>query len=1094
MRYINYHRHPVIFIAFFVVLVPVCFFGYLYYRVIGDASTRIQRGVIEHIIASESPVYYDDGQTPIGVFFEKIHRKYVHYDEIPPVFIEALIASEDKDYFNHSGFDLKATFRALLANVWAGRVVQGGSTITQQTAKNVFRRERRSFKAKLKELIQAFLLERKYSKQEILEMYANQFFVSGYGKGIGIAAHYFFDKGVKDLDLVEAAFIAGSVKGPNRYNPFIKKSEPEKREARRLAKIRKDYVLSNMLKMHFISEQQYLEARDREIPFKEGKITYRLNVILDYIREQLESDYFRTILHEQGVDNIAASGISIYTSINKDIQEAALESLRSHLALIDVELNGYNVGQTADTFPELPDKDLKKATEEPFLSRITQIDANRENGHLVVVWGQGGGIIDYDGLKSMGEAWLKWKRGNSAVFDRRYVSAFLKNFRVGDYVPVQLMPSPEGSGEMKLVLSRIPHLQGAVVVIQGGMLRAMVGGYSNRFFNRAADAKRQLGSIFKPIVYAAALQLKWNNLDSLHNTRDIFRFENNSYLPRPDHTPQSDEVSMTWAGVKSENLATVWLLYHLTDHLNLSEFRRIADLVGLGREEGESYLSYKKRIRDRHGVVVNKEALMEAAFEESKREVESDIIFGRDREYGTYENTLDNLGRLNYDIDRSALDVKDSEGSQILRYSYKRISELNQNMKAQLQKINQVLAEYVKNKTLKEREILSECLRHFYTTQDKAHQRLIYAEDIDFLSPVHLLPLTPELLEERSTLLDGRETWIDDLISSEVVDLLQENITEHYRQLLTYKRYDMEVLSRVRDFRILVNLFYVVYISEELGISTKLDPVLSFPLGPNSISILEAALAYQTIMTGQVYPLTPDGDSTMVPIITKIVDREGNILWEYQSRPKKILSERVSELLTNMLRKVMEIGTGSSAKDAVQVQFGGEFGEEEEKIRVPVPSFGKTGTANQFTNSSFVGFIPGPDEKTGRIDVRKGYVISSYVGYDDNRPMKAKYLAIYGASGALPIWIDTANAIVNGQDYKKLFQPADLAFSPVSGPLSINGDFLTVPVSRVNGLPVSSSAQEKGSSPLPEILAEAEYRENNWRLKRYFEPILGEIE
>ena len=116
------------------------------------------------------------------------------------------------------------------------RSFRGGSTITQQTAKNVFRREtRRSYKAKFKELIQAFLLERRYSKEEILEMYANQFFVTGYGKGLGIASQYFFAKDARDLDLVEAAFIAGSLKGPNRYNPFIKTGEKEKQRALKLA-------------------------------------------------------------------------------------------------------------------------------------------------------------------------------------------------------------------------------------------------------------------------------------------------------------------------------------------------------------------------------------------------------------------------------------------------------------------------------------------------------------------------------------------------------------------------------------------------------------------------------------------------------------------------------------------------------------------------------------------------------------------------------------------------------------------------------------------------------------------------------------------
>ncbi|UCF85827.1 MAG: transglycosylase domain-containing protein, partial [Desulfobacteraceae bacterium] len=647
-------KYIIILAACILILIPSCFLAYVYYTVTHDAASRIERGAIDRIIASESHVFYDDDLTPIGTFFEKIHRKYMVYEDIPKIFIKALIAAEDKNFFDHWGFDPKAMFRALMANIKAGKVVQGGSTISQQTAKNIFRRERKSYRAKLRELMQAFLIERQYSKQEILEMYANQFFVTGYGKGLRIAAQYFFGKDAKDLDLVESAFIAGSVKGPNRYNPFIKKSKAEKEEAKQLAKLRKDYVLSNMHKMNFITQEQYQEARDQGVPFKQGKITFKLNVILDYVREQLESHYFSTILKEQGLENPATSGISIYTSVNKDIQEAALKSLRTHLPLIDVKMDGYNVAQMADNTKEFFEGGFKKLDDNlPFLAQITHIDANNSNAHLVVSWENGGGMISYEGLKAIGEAWLKWKHGNWAVFEKKHVREFLKNFRVGDLIPLQLMASPDN--EKNLMLSKIPELEGGVAVFQEGMLKAMVGGFFNRFFNRAADAKRQLGSIFKPIIYTAALQLKWNSLDSLPNNREMFRFENTFYLPRPDHTPKSDAVSMVWAGVKSENLATVWLLYHLTDHLNLSEFRRIADIVGLAKKEGESYLSYKERIRDQHGVVVNRAALMDAAFEASKKEVESDIIFGRDREYSGYEKTLNNLRRLHYDIDTSAL-------------------------------------------------------------------------------------------------------------------------------------------------------------------------------------------------------------------------------------------------------------------------------------------------------------------------------------------------------------------------------------------------------------------------------------------------------
>jgi len=1072
-------RYKLLILSIVAILSIAAFFlGYVYYSVTLEASTRIERGAIDRIIASESHVYYDDGVTPIGTFFDKVHRKYIVYDDIPKAFIKALIAAEDKSFFDHSGFDFKAIIRALVANLRAGRVTQGGSTLTQQTAKNIFRREKRSYMAKLRELMQAFLLERRYGKQAILEMYANQFFVTGYGKGLRIAAQYFFDKDAKNLDLVESAFIAGSVKGPNRYNPFIKKSEAEKEKARQLAKARKNYVLSNMQQMNFITRAQYLEARDREVPFRQGEITFKLNVILDYIHEQLESEYFQKILREQGIENPATSGIDIYTSINRQIQEAGLHSLRSHLPLIDVKLNGYNVDQVPDIKKNLIEEGMKKSEDAlPFPAQITQIDPNTEHAHVVVSWENGGGIIGYEGLKPIGEAWLRWKTGNLGAFEKRHVHSFLKTLRVGDLVPLQFMGSSENSDEKKLKLSKIPELEGALIVLQGGMVKAMIGGFFNRFFNRSVDAKRQLGSIFKPIVYTAAVQLKWNILDPLQNVRDVFRFQDTVYIPRPDHEPESDKVSMAWAGTKSENLATVWLLYHLTDQLNMSEFRQIVKRVGLDRRKDETYQQYQERIRDRHGIVVNEKALMEAAFEASKKEIESDIIFAG------HEEILETLHRLHFNIESEELNAQGQEIDQVLRFGFQRLLELNQRMERNFQEIKRLLELSRQNDSPYLRESLDQALRHFYRTLETGHNdRIIYTESAELSSTFPLLPLTPESMRIGGSFPESGTVWIDGLINSETLHTLQSNVKKNFERLLALDRYDFDVLSRVRDFRTLVNVSYVVYLSRQLGISTKLEPVLSFPLGPNSISIMEAATAYQSITTGQGYRLSSEYGAEMTPIIEKIVDREGEILWQHRPKPKRVISDRVSCLVREILRNVMENGTGRKARDAVQV------------FSIPVPSFGKTGTSNRFTNSSFVGVIPGPDQKTGELDLQEGYVIAAYVGYDDNRPMKGEHVAIYGASGAMPLWIDTANAIVNRPEYRARLQPADLVFNPLPGsPANLEG-FQEVPVSPLNGLPRQLSFGRGRALSGPKLLTDVEDDGTSLRLMRRLEPVEGETD
>ena len=1066
-------------ILLLLILIPCAFLGYFYREVSQEADERIKRGAIDLVTASESPVYYADGRTPIGVFFEMTHSKHVPYSEIPKVFVKALIAAEDSDFFDHMGFDIQSVVRAFIANMKAGRVVQGGSTITQQTAKNLFKREKRSYISKLKEVMQAFLLERRYTKEEILEMYANQFFVTGYGKGLWIAAQYFFGKDPRDLDLVEAAFIVGSLKGPNRYNPFIKKTQTEKDEARALAKTRKDYVLANMLKLGFITREEYAEALKREVPFNLGRVTYRLNVVLDYIRNQLESDYFKEILKEQGVDNIATSGISIYTSVDKDVQEAALRSLRGHLPVIDVELNGYKPCREGEPC-RAQIENTGKGTEEslPFLAEITSVNAHRDNGHLVVAWENGGGVIDFEGFEAMGSAWTREKRGVWAKFGREQAPAFLKTFRVGDRVPVaQITSDPyaieKEDPEPKLTLTAIPEVEGGIVALQRGMIRAMVGGFFDRHFNRAVHAKRQLGSIFKPIVYAAALKLKWNILDPLKNRSELYQFQTTSYVPRPDHKPNSDTVSMAWAGAKSENLASVWLLYHLTDHLNLSEFRQVVNLVGLGRKEGESSRAYKARIRDRYGIRVDRVNLMDGAFEEAKRQVKSDMIFGG------YESALGEVNRLQFDLGRGNPDREAPETRQNLRYDFQRLRALNLQMHTQLTEALRMLRGEGHGIEAGAIGPLTKMLNGFYRiSEPEKGERLIYTDRPEDLIEAALTPVTPAwLLEKGSDSNMAGDVWIDGLIPSSILESLESHMETHYKKSLADDQSGVAVLSKIRDFKILVNLLYVVYVSKQIGISTPLDPVLSFPLGPNSISIMEAALAYEALITGKAYPLSPEGGAAMVPIITKIVDREGEIIYSFTPTPERVLSERVSALTTEILRKVMEVGTGRKARDAVRI------------FDTPLPTFGKTGTANEFTNSSFVGFIPGYNVETTQFDMDQGYVIAAYTGYDDNRPMKGKHIEIYGASGALPLWVDTANAIVNSPEFQKGLHVADLVFGgPVVGPAEGQGNLRSVPVSAVTGLPLGTSGQDVGPSSGSAVLTEGEVLGGTLKLRREFDP------
>lgn len=1029
------------------ILFAVVFFTFagFFLHVRQEVKNQIDRGIIDNIIFSESPVYYNDDITPIGVYFEKIHSKFVKYNDIPKIYIKALIASEDKKFFNHFGFDIKAIIRAFIANFKAGRVVQGGSTITQQTAENVFERKKRGYFSQLKELFQGLILEHFYTKKEILEMYINQFNVTGFGKGLRIASEYFFDKDVKDLTLVEAAFLAGMVKGPEKYNPFTKKTDEKKKKALEYANIRKNYVLKNMLKQKFISGEEYIEAKGQEVPFKEGKVTYRLNVILDYIRDQLESDYFREILHKEGVNNIATSGIKIYTSINKDIQKKALKSVQKNLPLLDIKLSGMDQSLFKDRYlHKVGAYYTSHRSGLPFFVIIEKITKNRNEPEISVSWANNmTGTVDMDELKPVADAWARWKHGYNHKQGFNYLNEFIKVFNEGDSIPVTL----SGKDNNEVCLAPIPELEGSVVILKDGMIKAMVGGYFNRYFNRSVDAKRQLGSIFKPIVYAAALQLKWHSLDKLNNFRDLYTFENTYYLPNPDHEPESDTVSMTWAGVKSENLATVWLLYHLTDKLNMSEFKQVVDMLGLSRGDEESYDDYTVRIRDKHGVVATKNSIRDAAFDLARKTIEADLLFDNNL------TALDNIKRLHLNINAKRIDAEKNSNGTILRYDLDRLLKLNSQMVQDLKDINLLFTLYSDNPSPVEKN-LEKGLSRLFILKDAGNERIIYTENPLDIDGRAFFNVTINDLLNRKEDFRFEDVWIDDLVQSGILANLQTNITKHYKELSSYSRYDMKVLSQIRDFKTLVNLSYVKQFAKNIGVSTWLDPVLSFPLGPNSISIIEGALAYQSIMSGDFNSLPGVKiENSMTPIISKITDRNDVIIWEYKPETKKVMSKTVSASIIEILRKVVENGTGRRAKDAIKMSLDFEGGKWHE---LPVRCYGKTGTANRFTNSSFVGFVPGLDGLTGEFDLNNGYVIAAYVGYDNNFPMKGKSFSISGASGALPIWIDATKGIVDSKEFKKEINIADLVFISTSTPSMTDGMEL-FRVSVNNGLPLDGN-------------------------------------
>jgi membrane peptidoglycan carboxypeptidase len=1020
--------------------------GGLYYLIVVNPGTEIEQSNIEAILGKESPVFYSDNTTKLGVFFDEAHRQYVRYDEIPGDFVNALVAAEDNRFFDHFGFDLLGITRAAIKNIEARRVVQGGSTLTQQTAKNLFKRSERSFKAKLKELLFALRLEYRYPKEKIFEFYANQFYVSGNGHGFGVAARYYFDKKPSELNLVQCAFIAGSVKSPNYYNPFIQKTAEGTELAKERARIRLRYVLKKMLELQMISEGAYIEALATDIGFMQGQVGYSLDYVMEMVKDAVSTTEVLSELQKHGIDNVSTSGIRIITTVDKDIQDKALYSLRHELSRLDVMLRGYEREEVLKEYAQTEYGGDSRLEQGAFLfGTVRSIAGEGDKLAVTVDFGRknGSAIIDKAGFESLVEARVKWQKNIWTKVSSADLKKLVNQLQVGDTVWVSVREKSEENG-IRLDLEKYPKVQGGALVMKDGAIRAMAGGTENRFYNRAVYAKRTMGSSFKPFVYAAALQLGWNTSDLLKNSREVFIYHNQPYFPRPDHDSPFEYVSMSWAGVKSENLASVWLLTHLCDYLSSTQFRDLAEHLDLVPKESdgdtESYRAYRTRIRDTYGIVVNDDTLQEAAFQAAVRNSEADFMFeNMVSEYTYFKSLHYGLG-----FDKYVAQI-DSELSNI------------RNLKA-----------YERNELLLRRKILS---MNFLALESMRKQLDVYSKMIE--DPIGLLRVDPlagnpnggelyydsqtsryifqprrllrpyletvnrENLQEQLYYLSDRERnsfWQKVYLYGEVavgaVELLSKQIEFESERLQKELPYSFEVLSEIEDFRIFTGLRYLIALAREMGVRSELDAVLSFPLGSNVVTLLEATRMYEGLATGRITsygesPQIEENDSLL--ILDRIESEDGTLLYKPKRNDKVIFDARDTMGVGHILENVIKYGTGRAADK--EVRLGKSEKSEMNSFNFTVPLLGKTGTANSYTNASFFGFLPGLTNRMDGMTTEEGYAVGTYVGFDDNSSMRNSTVRISGSAGALPTWIDIVNELIRFNKYADSLDPVELSFS-----------------------------------------------------------------
>ena len=473
-------------------------------------------------------VYAADGQL-MAVFGE--NRRYpVGIEEVPERLRQAFIAIEDARFHEHGGVDYKGVARAVwLLATTDGKRVPGGSTITQQVARQFFLSSEYSYQRKLAEMLLAMKMERALSKDEILALYLNKSFFGNRSYGVAAAAEYYYGKKLVDLSLDEMASLAGIPKFPSSGNPI---SNPER------ARIRRDYILDRMAELGFVSAAEAAAAK--AVPMHATPHEPPVQVSAPYVAEMVRQE----MIARYGPEAVTR-GYHVTTTILPDLQAAADKAVRDGLHLYDHRHGWHGVERQAEVGADADDAVLAKAlagTPAQGALLPVVVAGTAADGSARVVLSDGSSV-------TLPASAARWTGKNPAALVKR-----------GDVVRIR-----RGEKDGEYLLDQVPRGQSALVSLDAnnGALRALVGGYSfaGNKFNRATQARRQPGSSFKPFLYAASFEKGFNPASIVLDAPVVFRDRRgNTWSPQNDGGGFKGPMRLREALVQSRNLVSVRLL------------------------------------------------------------------------------------------------------------------------------------------------------------------------------------------------------------------------------------------------------------------------------------------------------------------------------------------------------------------------------------------------------------------------------------------------------------------------------------------------------------------------------------------------------
>lgn len=515
----------------------------------------------------------------IGEFYNE--RRYV-VDEVPELIKHAFIAAEDAHFYTHKGIDFLGMLRAAYVNVSRGGMKQGASTITQQVVRGLLLSPEKTISRKLREIILSWQIEKSLTKDEILKLYANHIYLGHGSYGVKAAARVYFGKDLSEINLAEAAILGGLPQAPARYSPA---RNPDRVKRRQL------YVLKQMLKQGFITEAQYDEASQQTV-YVEPSIDLNKTeapYFTEYIRQYVMNKY--------GAATILDGGYKIYTTLNAEMNRYAQNALRKGLSDLE-KRQGYRGPKKRlskeDAANYFKGRDFEERDEEGVrpISDL-EVSASEAQGKGQILMKRPRGLEVGDWLEgivqtvndSKAEAAveyapglfarlsfedMKWAHKRVQEDDEedtyRAVSKVSDVLQVGDVIYMSVKKIGKKDELIEAQLEQGTEVEGAILSVDphSGFVLAMVGGndFEKSQFNRAIQARRQPGSSFKPIIYAAALDYGFTPASVLQDSPITFENASDQEKWRPHNYDEKfvGDITLRNSLIQSRNITTIRLL------------------------------------------------------------------------------------------------------------------------------------------------------------------------------------------------------------------------------------------------------------------------------------------------------------------------------------------------------------------------------------------------------------------------------------------------------------------------------------------------------------------------------------------------------